>query len=145
VILVDLNVLLDVLQEREPHYRASAAVLDRVITGDLKAVIAAHAVTTIHYLVARLRDRHSADEVVDMLLRHFEIVAIGREQMLRARSLAWSDFEDAVVTASAESARCSAVITRNTKDFRKSPVSAMTPEEFLASRSMRRPGKRHRD
>ncbi|MEX0731183.1 MAG: hypothetical protein WD057_10350 [Aquisalimonadaceae bacterium] len=31
MILVNINVVLDVVQRREPHYRASAAVLDQVL------------------------------------------------------------------------------------------------------------------
>nr|VFJ89450.1 MAG: hypothetical protein BECKH772A_GA0070896_100153 [Candidatus Kentron sp. H]VFJ90979.1 MAG: hypothetical protein BECKH772B_GA0070898_100133 [Candidatus Kentron sp. H]VFJ97302.1 MAG: hypothetical protein BECKH772C_GA0070978_100123 [Candidatus Kentron sp. H] len=50
----------------------------------------------------------------------------------RARSLRMTDFEDAVVAGAAESAGCKWVVTRNPKDFSASPVSALTPEEFLA-------------
>ena len=45
-----------------------------------------------------------------------------------------TDFEDAVVAAIAESAGCSVIITRNITDFSQSPVSAITPEEFIATR-----------
>lgn len=55
MILLDLNVLLDVIQQRDPYYRASAA----------------------------------------------------------------------------EAADCSAIVTRNVKDFPGSPVAVLTPEEFL--------------
>jgi len=138
VILVDLNVLLDVLQTRQPHYQASATLVDRVISGDTRALIAAHAVTTIHYLVSRHRNSRAADDAADSLLRHFDIVTVGRQQMLRARTLGWPDFEDAVVAASAEAAGCVAIISRNIKDFRRSAIPALTPEGFLASRELPR-------
>jgi hypothetical protein len=44
-----------------------------------------------------------------------------------------SDFEDAVVAATTESSECTSIITRNVTDFIKSPIPAMTPEEFLAT------------
>ncbi len=53
------------------------------------------------------------------------------EQFLRARGLPVADFEDAVVAALAESARCDYVISRNVAGFNDSPVPALTPEEFL--------------
>ena len=65
------------------------------------------------------------------MLRYFEVVPAGRDAMLRARTLGWDDFEDAVVAAAAESAGCDALVTRNVKDFRDSPVPALTPEEYL--------------
>ena len=39
MILGDLNVLLDVLQKREPHYPASAAVLDAIVQGTVAGAI----------------------------------------------------------------------------------------------------------
>jgi hypothetical protein len=50
---------------------------------------------------------------------------------VRARSLDFEDFEDAVVATSAEAAGCEVIITRNLTDFASSPVPALTPEEFL--------------
>jgi predicted nucleic acid-binding protein len=131
VILVDLNVLLDVVQKREPHYRASAAVLETVIHGEVVAALAAHAVTTVHYIVGRYQNRDMADQAVDWLLRYFTVVPVGRAELLRARGLGWPDYEDAVVAAAAEAAGCEAVVTRNVKDFHNSPVEAWTPDEYL--------------
>lgn len=131
MILLDLNVLLDVIQQREPYYRASAAVVGEVVDGKWTAALPAHAVTTLHYIVGRHRDREAADGVVDWLLRHFSVAGVGRAELLRARSLGWPDFEDAVVAAAAEAADCTAIVTRNVKDFPSSPVAVLTPEEFL--------------
>jgi len=131
LILLDLNVLLDVIQKREPHYAASAGVIELAIRGDEKAALPAHAMTTVHYIVGRYQGGGKANEVVDWLLRYFEVAAIDRPQLLRARALGWVDFEDAVVAAAAESSGCQTIVTRNVKDFARSPVPAMTPEEYL--------------
>ena len=131
MILIDLNVILDVVQARAPHEAASAHVLETVVCGDIPAMIPAHAVTTIHYLVSRYRDRQIADRTVDWLLRYFRIAEVRRDQFMRARVLGWADFEDAVVAAAAESAGCEMIVTRNVRDFTASPVPACTPEEFL--------------
>lgn len=77
MILVDLNVVLDVVQRRDPFYQASALVLDGVFKQRVKAKLPAHGVTTIHYVAARYQSRPRAQEVVARLLRHFEIAAIG--------------------------------------------------------------------
>lgn len=44
MILVDLNVLLDVLQERRPHFSSSATLLDYLLRQEAKAWIPAHAI-----------------------------------------------------------------------------------------------------
>lgn len=133
MILVDLNVVLDVVQKREPHYAASAALLERVVHKEIVGVVSGHAVTTLHYLVDRYRDAASADQMVDWLLRYFEVAPIGFRELSRARALAWPDFEDAVVAAAAEASGCDVIVTRNVKDFGKSPISVITPEEYLLS------------
>ncbi len=129
--MLDLNVLLDVLQKREPHYRVSAAVLEQVLHGKEEGVISAHAATTVYYLVARYADRTSADRALNWLLLHLRVCAVGRAELERARSFGWTDFEDAVVAAAAEHAGCACIVTRNVKDFAGSPVPALTPQEFL--------------
>lgn len=129
--MLDLNVLLDVLQKREPHYRASAAVLERVLHGEEQGALSAHAATTIHYLVRRYADRTAADRALGWLLQHLNVCAVGRTELERARSLGWSDFEDAVVAAVAERADCDCILTRNVKDFEGFPVSVLTPQEWL--------------
>lgn len=131
MILVDVNVVLDVLQRREPHYPASAAVLDRTLRGTTTAALPAHAITTVHYIVGRYQDGVTADRAVSWLLRYFQIVAIGRDDLVQALALGWPDFEDAVVAIAARSAGCTAIITRNVRDFPGSPVAALTPEEYL--------------
>ncbi len=131
MILLDLNVLLDVIQNRAPYYSASAAVLDHVVQQRVEAVVPAHAFTTLHYIVGRYQNITAAAMVMDWLLTHFGVASIRREELVRARALGWTDFEDGVVAAAAESSGCAQIVTRNVRDFRGSPVPAVTPEEFL--------------
>ena len=98
-VLIDLNVLLDVIQRREPHYGPSARLLSLVADQQIEAVIPGHALTTIHYIVARFSDADTANAAIDWILTDFEVVGEGTDVMLRARSLAGDDFEDAVVAA----------------------------------------------
>ena len=46
-VLIDLNVLLDVLQKREPFYETSAGLLAAVETGQVQGFVAAHSLTTL--------------------------------------------------------------------------------------------------
>lgn len=139
MILIDLNVLLDVIQKREPHYRASAAVLERVAAGDTQGTIPAHAVTTVHFIVNRYAGRARADRAVEWLLEYFEVSGIGEPQLRDAIRLNWPDFEDAVVAAVARSRGCHVIVTRSVRDFRASPVPAMTPDEYLLTGSVQEP------
>jgi predicted nucleic acid-binding protein len=131
-VLLDLNVLLDVVQRREPFYDASAKVLSRAVAGEDSGYLPGHALTTIHYIVQRFSGREPADRFVDWLLSHLEIVPQDKSQFIRARSLPMPDFEDAAVASAAEASECDVIVSRNVADFEGAPVQVMTPEEFLA-------------
>lgn len=130
-LMLDLNVLLDVVQQRQPHYAASAQVLDFALTNQC-GCIAAHALTTLHYLVGKYAERTKADELIDWLLQNFTVIPADKSSFLCARAMNLRDFEDAVVCAGAQECRCRYIITRNSKDFAGSSVVALTPAEFLA-------------
>jgi predicted nucleic acid-binding protein len=129
-VLFDLNVLLDVMQQREQFYEASAAALSRSLNGDCLGIIPGHAVTTLHYLLMRYVNKQKADESVDFMLDNFTVANAETETFRYARQLRMKDFEDAVVAAIAAKAKCDAIVTRNIADFRQSPVEALLPEEF---------------
>jgi len=129
--MLDLNVLLDVVQRREPFYAASAAVLSQAIEGPNVACLPGHALTTWHYIVSKYAGQEPAGTLVDWVLAHLEIVPQDRSQFVRARSLKLTDFEDAALASAAEATDCKLIITRNVADFGSSPIRAVTPEEFL--------------
>lgn len=130
-VMFDLNVVLDVVQRREPHYRMSAAALSAAVRGDVQGMFPSHGITTVHYLVSRHADKAKADELVDWLCGRFQIGTAGREEFQRARGLPFADFEDAVVCAVAEVNACDVIVTRNLGDFSRSPLRTLSPEEFL--------------
>lgn len=131
MILLDINVLLDVLQRREPHFRASGLVIERVLQGHIPGALPAHAVTTLHYLLGKYQNSKKADEVIAWLLKYFVIAPVDQKHLNEALQLRWPDFEDAVVATCAHSLNCKAIITRNVKDFNQSTVPALTPTEYL--------------
>jgi len=51
-VLLDLNVLLDVVQNRAPHYEDSAKVLSLARLGEVHAVLPVHAFTTLYSVVS---------------------------------------------------------------------------------------------
>ncbi|HEV2851763.1 MAG TPA: PIN domain-containing protein [Thermoanaerobaculia bacterium] len=133
--MLDLNVLLDVVQRRESFYFASATVLSKVVETEEIGCLPGHALTTLHYIVRKSAGKERADELIDWLLTHFEVVPQDKLQFTRARTLAMPDFEDAALATAAEAAGCDLVLTRNVADFTESPVRAMTPEEFLVQQT----------
>lgn len=131
-VTVDINVLLDVFQKREPHYAASAQVMAMIEEGKIEAVFPAHGITTL-YLARKHATRPDAEAAMDKVLKHFQIGNLDPDGWQRARILPMTDFEDAVVATVAETSGSTLIITRNTPDFEDSPVPAVSPLEFLSS------------
>jgi len=75
-ILLDTNVVLDVLLDRKPYADASAAAWASVETGVLEGMLAAHAVTTIHYLIRKEMGNTKAARTISAILRVFEVAAV---------------------------------------------------------------------
>jgi predicted nucleic acid-binding protein len=127
-VLFDINVVLDVLLDRRPYVEASAAAWAAVETGISGGLLAAHAVTTIHYLVRKERGAVKARRIISAILRVFGVAAVDGAVVQEALQLSFCDFEDAVTAAAARCAGCECIVTRDPKRFRGSPVRSLTPE-----------------
>ncbi len=127
-ILFDTNVILDVLLDRQPFVEASAAAWAAAETRVAEGMLAAHAVTTIHYLVRKVRGNAQAKRTVAAILRVFKIAPVDGAVIQEALQLPFTDFEDAVTATAARSADCDYVVTRDPKGFRGSPVHPLLPE-----------------
>jgi predicted nucleic acid-binding protein len=130
-ILFDTNVVLDVLLERQPHIEASAAAWAAVETGVSEGMLAAHAVTTIHYLLRKEMGNPRAARTISAILKVFTVAAVDGAVIREALQLPISDFEDAVTAAAAQLAGCEFIVTRDPKGFRGSPVRSLTPEAVM--------------
>ena len=131
-LLLDLNVLLDVVLDRQPHVGASAALWARLESGVGRGCVPAHCVTTLYYLVRKTRGPARARAAIDGLLGIFDVAPVGEEVLRRAIALGWSDFEDAVCAAAAETTGCDAIVNRNPADFSGSPVRVVDAATALA-------------
>jgi predicted nucleic acid-binding protein len=130
--LYDVNVVLDVLVARDPFVRDSKAALQLTVEGTVIGLVAAHTVTTLHYLIGRQLGRNTAETAISELLTMFEIAPVDEDRLRHAIAFGWADFEDAVQAACAEAANAEYLVTRNKRDFKKAHLDVITPAEFVA-------------
>ena len=131
-VLFDTNVILDVLLERHPHAKASAAAWAAAESGKVKGMLAAHAVTTIHYLVGKQLGDREARRVVEAVLSVFAVATVNSAVLKQALQSPQTDFEDAVTAAAAQAESCDWILSRDPKGFRGSPVRSLLPEALLS-------------
>ena len=131
-ILFDTNVILDVLLNREPWVRDSAALWRANDDGQIVGYVIASAFTDIFYIARRLAGRDTARTAIEICLDAFVVCPVNRETLERAASVEGGDFEDNLQAACAELMGLDAIATRNKDDFRGSSIPAFTPTEILA-------------
>ncbi len=131
-ILIDLNIILDTLQKREPFYANSARVLAHAETGLVEGFVAAHSLTTLFYLVAKDQSADQARVILTQLLQFLAVAAVDQSTIRQALNLPYRDFEDAVQMMAAVQAGARYLVTRNVRDYKAGPLPALLPSELLA-------------
>lgn len=130
-VLIDTNVLLDVLCDRAPFAAASAAVWKYCETRKINGIVSALSVPNIAYIMRKELTPERTEQILRLLLMIFDVSELKAEDLKKAASLHFCDFEDALQVVTAEKEKASYIITRNTKDFVGSQISAVTPADFL--------------
>ncbi|MCJ7583312.1 MAG: PIN domain-containing protein [Anaerolineales bacterium] len=133
VVLIDLNVLLDVLQKREPFYETSASLLAAVETGRVQGYVAAHSLTTLFYLIQKGKSSAEARATITNLLQFIKVAPVDQSTLEQALNLDFKDYEDAVQMISAVQCKADCLVTRNTKDYQPALLPVMQPVDFLGS------------
>ena len=131
-VLLDVNVVLDVLANREPFARDAEALLGLAQRGVLEGVIGAHTGTTLYYLLASHLGRARTKGVLSDLLQILDVVPVDGDRLRLAFAMDWPDFEDAVQAACAEKAEVNYLATRDKKSFKQATSKVVTPAELLA-------------
>lgn len=130
-LLIDGNILLDVLQNREPYVRGSAKVWKLCETAQAEGLVSALTFADLVYVMRRELDPAAIEDVLQKLSLIFHFTDLTVADMHAAAEMRWDDYEDALQSAAAERLHAAFIITRNTRDFQKSAVPALTPADFL--------------
>jgi predicted nucleic acid-binding protein len=131
-VIVDTNVVLDVLLDREPFVEAALGIFCLVEESRIDAFLCATTITTIDHLLIQSLPVSEARNALRKLISLFEIATVNRPVIERALGSKIQDFEDAVLDEAGQMAGADSVITRNTKDFTGSALKVFDPTEFLA-------------
>lgn len=133
-ILIDTDVILDFFLDREPFSENAAKILSlcekKKITGFVTPVI----VSNVYYLLSQKGKQEKVIEKLKILFSLLEILIIDKNSIMVALNSDFKDFEDALQNyAAVLNGEIDIIVTRNTKDYKKSELGIMNPEDFLKS------------
>ena len=131
-VLIDTNIVLDILEHREPFFQDSYRVFQLGLQGKLDTLMSAGAVTDVYYIINRsIGDANMARKKIIALTALISICDTTAVDINTALTLNIADFEDSVTAAIAKRERVDYIVTRNEADFINSPVPIMNPKNFL--------------
>lgn len=130
-VLIDTNVILDYVLDRQPFHPDAEKIILLVASEDIVGYLSSITPINVYYTGRKLKGRDHSLKEVRRLVRLFEIVTADKQVLQNAFDLEFSDYEDAVQGASAISESLDAIVTRDTSDFEKSPIPVYSPAEFL--------------
>jgi len=132
-VLIDSDVILDLLLDREPFADPSEQVFENLAAGRIQGYVTTIALLNIYYIARKPLGRNAALDCMKRLLvtDGLEVFAVDKRHIQAALNSAMTDFEDAVQAESARSMGFDYIVTRNKRDFSESPIPAMLPEELL--------------
>ena len=131
-LMIDTNIILDVLLERDPFFNDSKAVLNLCESRKILGFISASTATDIFYLVRKgLNSTDEAYTALGHILNIVKVLTVTNDDVNTAFIQHAPDFEDCLLATCAKSNKCSGIVTRNKKDFLTFGISTFSPEEII--------------
>lgn len=129
-VLIDTNVVLDVLCKRKGFYEA-AKIMKCCEANKITGVISALTIPNIVYIMRKELDAQRTRDVIEKLQLVFTVADLKADDIKKALSLCFADYEDALQSACAVRIKADYIVTGNIGDFKNSPVTALKPSELL--------------
>ncbi|MEQ8927716.1 MAG: PIN domain-containing protein [Fulvivirga sp.] len=131
-IFIDTDVIIDFLIDRQPHAEASSKILNLSDKGIIQLYTSALCINNIHYVIKKVVGEKKARSIIHELLALISVIEVDETDLKNALDSSFSDFEDAIQYSTAQKIKgLKAILTRNTKDYKKSKIAIFTPETLI--------------
>lgn len=131
-VFLDTNVIIDFLADRKPFSNAAAVIFNYADLGKIKLYISAISYSNIYYILRQSLSNIETIKLLDELSQMTEIADVTKVIIKNSLKSDIKDFEDAIQYNCAISLKkIDFIVTRDTKDFKKSTLPIMNPEEAL--------------
>jgi len=130
-VFLDTIVLVDLIADRKPFSLHAIEIFKKSEDVLIELYTSAHSIVTTHYILKKYLGEKELRDVLLNLLDFLNIVPVDIEMLQKGLRSEHKDFEDAVqVLCSASIKGMDFIVTRNSKDFRKSDIPVVSPDEL---------------
>ena len=131
-IFLDTNVIIDFLADRKPFSIAATGIFNYAVLGKIKLYISAVSYNNIYYILRQSFSNTETIKLLDELSQMTEIADVTKAIIKTSLKSDLKDFEDAIQYNCALSLnKIDFIVTRDTKDFKRSVLPIMNPDEAL--------------
>jgi predicted nucleic acid-binding protein len=135
-ILIDTDVILDFFFDRRPFSKSAARVLSlcetRRINGYITPVICSNA----YYILRQTASHQKVIAKLSVLISVLDMLSMDKTVVLQALHSGFKDLEDALqYMAALQSGSIDLILTRNLRDYSRSDIAVLTPDQFLRLQS----------
>ena len=131
-VLVDTNVVLDYLGANQGFTDAAEKVFELSEKRNDIKFVSSSAITDIIYVLRRaVKDMEIVRQKYKGFRNKISILSVTEQEIDKAFSRNWKDFEDAVQYTVAESNGVDCIIIRNKNDFEEDGIPCYSPTEFI--------------
>ncbi len=131
-VLLDTNVVLDFLLDREPFAEYAAAVWEANRRGEVVTYVSAITPVNVFYIARKLKGVEEARNVIEGLLLECRVALLDGAVLQDALTLPLKDYEDAVQYASAIQSQLDAIVTRDPNDYARASIPIYSPQGLMA-------------
>jgi predicted nucleic acid-binding protein len=131
-VFVDTNVLLDLMLDRPEFRHASASCIQGLRNHGAALYISSLTVIHAYYFMRKSHGHEKSMEITQYTLDMFNVLPSDASTLQRSMSLHFNDLEDAHQCAIALQGNCDYFVTRDLKDFKKAPLTILSPAEMFS-------------
>lgn len=134
--ILDTNVVVDVLQRREPWFQDGAVIFRAIANKQVTGCLTAKQIADLHFFSRKqFKGEENVDararQVVGKILSLFELIDTLGIDCQNALGINNGDYEDAIMIESAARAGVEYIVTRNPAHYKTSSVQVYSPAEFV--------------
>ena len=134
-ILIDTNIVIDLLAQREPFYENAAAIFSMADNKQVSLYISVLSFANTNYILSKTTNAKQAREILRKFKVLVEVLPLDDKiTELALSDLQFPDFEDGLQYYTAVEHKLDGIITRNKKDFKNATIPVLTAKEFLAKK-----------
>ena len=132
IIFLDTNVIIDFLADRRPFSLTIAEIFNASLSGIVKIFVSSVSYNNIYYILRQYLSHNQTIKLLIELSEMTEIVDVTKTVIKKSLKSDFKDFEDAIQYKCALTiSKIDFIVTRDSKDFKKSSLPVMNPQEAM--------------